>query len=514
MNTTSKYFLLKILKSSLIKLFFVWSVAFSVAADQCATINFSPSEKNGEKFVTIIAVHNDKLVEKHENERATLLGEYDYPLAEGEHTLVVEQWPVNEYKRLKDNNEYLPINPLIQVVHLNVRANQHYQFDFLTGDDSSKSFKLKKKTAKPCAVEEYYILAAKGKSSDESESKKNVLPEPLEYRLRRIMTTIGAYHEGNGNNAFNNIIPTKFNSIVGIIFDENYGLNGKVLKVLSVFPYSLASKLKLFSGDQITHLNGQEIKAGNKSPDQQFFDYLSTLYIGEKIKINIIRNKVQQTLNSVYVPIISPEVKYHLSQVSDVHNIKQTLINYKTLPAVIQFEFDQLMLEVSDYYRNKVTDQNVISISRDETFDKSIGLSGEKVILQDEVGMSITYVDHNSAAEAFGLEKEDVLVKIKNEQITEENLGNLVESLTNLKVGEKISLTVKRKGQHLTLTGFYQPHKLVAFSLEIDIHSIDIASVTLDKIRKNNKLYYRDKRKGFDKRSRFDHNSRNKTLKP
>jgi hypothetical protein len=36
----------------------------------------------------------------------------------------------------------------------------------------------------------------------------------------------------------------------------------------------------------------------------------------------------------------------------------------------------------------------------------------------------------------------------------------------------------------------------------------------LDKIRKNNKLYYRDKRRGFDKRSRFDYNLRNKILKP
>jgi hypothetical protein len=36
----------------------------------------------------------------------------------------------------------------------------------------------------------------------------------------------------------------------------------------------------------------------------------------------------------------------------------------------------------------------------------------------------------------------------------------------------------------------------------------------LDRIRKNNKLYYRDKRRGFDKRSRFDYNLRNKILKP
>lgn len=58
-------------------------------------------------------------------------------------------------------------------------------------------------------------------------------------------------------------------------------------------------------------------------------------------------------------------------------------------------------------------------------------------------------------------------------------------------------LTVKRKGQYVSLTGFYQPHKFVPFSLEIDIESIDIASTTLDSIRRNNKTHYNNKESGY-----------------
>ena len=130
---------------------------------------------------------------------------------------------------------------------------------------------------------------------------------------------------------------------------------------------------------------------------------------------------------------------------SDIHHTAQALINYKTLSGVTRFEFDQLMLELSDYYRNKGFDQPFISISRGEAFDHSIGLSGEKVILQYEVGLSILNVNDNSAASAFGLEKADVLVKIKDKQITEENLSSLVESLTKLKAGGEFFLVSSLK---------------------------------------------------------------------
>jgi len=463
---------------------------FPVSAQQCATINFSLTERDGKEYVALIVGHNDEMVEKYSNKNEISTGQHNYYLAQGKHTLVIEQWPVSKYKKLRHNNRihkrYLPVQIHSQVVQINVINNQYYQFEFLANNDNSTWIKLKKEANKDCVAPKKKIFAAKKDNLDTSISTIAVLPEPLEYRLRRMMTKVSAYQD----NTKSNIIPTQFNQIIGTVIDESYSLNGKALKVLSVLPYSLANKLKLRSGDLITHLNDTEIQASDQSPNHRFGNYFSALVVGEKIKITIVRDNKKQQLRGEYVPLISPEVTYLLSEDSLSHHTPQTLINNKHLSGQISLEFDQLVLELSDYYKEQGFNQPFIKISRDKSFDRNIGLSGNKVTLDGEVGLAIENIDQDSFAEKFGLKQADIIVKINDTPITKANLASLVESLTKLGAAEEVSLTVKRAGQYVTLTDFYQPLKLVAFTLNIDLQSGDNGLAMVDKLQKAYKDNY------------------------
>ncbi len=489
MNSVFKVFIQKVVITILIPSILIIVAALPASAQQCATINFPLTERSGKEYVALIVGHNDEMVEKYDNKDEISMGQHNYYLAEGKHTLVIEQWPVSKYKKLRYNNKihkrYLPVEIHSQVVQVNVIGNQHYQFEFLANKDNFTWVNLKKEVSKDCGAQKKKIYPAKKENLDEISLSTALLSEPLEYRLRRMMTKISAYQtETKHAKSQSNIIPTQFNQIIGTVIDENYSLNGEALKVLSVLPYSLANQLKLLSGDNITHLNDIKIQASAQSPNEKFGRYFSSLVIGEKIKITIIRDNKKQQLRGEYVPIISPEVTYQLSEDSLSHHSPQTLINNTHLSGQISLELDQLVLELNDYYNEQGLTQPFIQISRDQSFDRNIGLSGNKVLLNDEVGLAIENVDQESFAEKFGLKQGDVLVKINDIPITQGNLNDLVKSLTKLNVAEEISLTVKRANSYVTLTDFYQPLKLVGFTLNIDLQSGDNGLAMLDKLQK------------------------------
>jgi len=488
MNSVSKIFTLKIF----IPLMLIIVGVLPVSAQQCATINFPLTERDGKEYVALIVGHNDEMIEKYNNKDEISSGQHNYYLAKGKHTLVIEQWPLSKYKKLRHNNKihkrYLPVQIHSQVVQVNVIDNQYYQFEFLANKDNSTWVNLIKETSRDCVAQKKKIFTAKKENLDKSTSSTDLLPEPLEYRLRRMMTKVATYQENTkSDKSPSNIIPTQFNQIIGSVIDENYALDGKALKVLSVLPYSLANRLKLLSGDLITHLNDTKIQESQLSPNQQFSRYFSALVVGEKIKITILRDNKKQHLRGEYVPVISPEVTYQLTNTS---HAPQTLINNKHLSGQISLELDQLVLELNDFYNAQELNQPFIQISRNESFDRSIGLSGNKVLLDGEIGLAIENVDQDSFAEKFGLKQADVLVKINDIAMTDANLASLVKSLSQLKVGEEISLTINRAGEYLTLTDIYQPLKLVAFTLNIDLYSGDNGLAMVEKLQKAYKDNY------------------------
>ena len=126
------------------------------------------------------------------------------------------------------------------------------------------------------------------------------------------MSKLYQYHNKDSKySADSNVVPMKVIDNFGTVIDKQYADNGG-LQVLSVLPYSLASKLGLTSGDIITEFAGDSIMVNETEPLTQLMEYLGSIDIRKKISMTIIRSGQALTLNSKYTPIILPEISYQV----------------------------------------------------------------------------------------------------------------------------------------------------------------------------------------------------------
>ena len=293
-----------------------------LSASECATISFSGNEVEGEGYVIVLVGSNGRAI----NINGNLVGIEEHYLEEGEHSLIIEVWNGNDYKKIrkfiarKNKNrgrlfKKIKVNNVMyeqkKIIKINVKADHNYNLE-LQGNLPENEVILQSKTKMKCNIGDQSLLLAKKNVKADTISGNTSLPEELEYRLRRVMAKIHKYHnEGSEYKAYSNIVPVKFNDYFGTVIDKQYAVNGS-LKVLSVLPYSVASKLGLASGDNIISFNGQPVKASQKSPTTKLTTYLSSIKLNKNISIQIIRNGNKLTLNTKNVPVVIPEISYQV----------------------------------------------------------------------------------------------------------------------------------------------------------------------------------------------------------
>jgi C-terminal processing protease CtpA/Prc len=429
----------------------------------------------------MISAHNDQAIEKTDNKYDILDGEHSYFLEEGMHTLIVEQWPAKKFRRLRKYNriskKYLPVDKSVQIISLNITAGRHYQLEVLK-DKQEPSIRIKNDSAQICSIDKNDILAAKADHNITDKLEEINLPSSLEYRLRILMNKIANFHNIEKIETQSNFIHARINAYIGTSIENEYKDNGKALKVLSVLPYSLAHKLQLMSGDKITHLGGEIVEADKRHPNQQLNDYFNELQFGEEIEIGLLRNNISKQLVGIYKPNVVPEVSYQLN-LSSSKNSQSIVKQLKRLPIELQFELDQLTIELSNYYRSKNYNQQYVNIARNKALDKKIGFSGNKIVFPENVGLKIYEIEENSFAEYFGLIVNDVVMSINGEEITSDNIEHTLNSLSSLKPGGEVSISIFRDEKLITLTNKYLPQEFVSFNFLVDLKSIEIANVNL-----------------------------------
>ena len=490
MNTVFKRVLRYVTSIKIVVLLASLLLAFQLQANQCARLEFVATSKNDEVYVAMISVHNDLAIEKTDNKYDILDGEHSYYLEEGLHTLIVEQWPAKKFRRLrKDNrirNKYLPVDKSAQIISLNVTAGRHYQLEYQQ-NQQQPTIVIKNESAESCSVDISEVMTAKVENSIIDVPETIELPNSLEYRLRKLMNKLASYHHIE-KLATNNYIHARINAYIGTSIDNEYKHNGKALKVLSVLPYSLAHKLQLMSGDEITHLGGEAVRADRSHPNEQLNDYFNELQFGDEIVIDLLRNKESKQLVGIYEPNIVPELSYQLG-LSDSDHKSPTVNQLQKLPIELLFELDQLAIELSNYYQSKNYNQQYINIVRKRELDKKIGFSGNKVVLPKNVGLKVYEVEENSLADHIGLKVNDIVVSINKASITANNINHILNSLTEFKKGDDISISVIRENKLLNLNGEYLSQELISFNLLLDLNSIEIANVNLENKSKFWKIF-------------------------
>lgn len=463
-------------------------IAFQLQAKECATIEFFSTEKNNEDFVYFVSDHNGYRLSKSRNKYDIIEGEKIYYLEDGTHKVSVERWPLDSFRKIrkgkKIKSKYIPDDIVKQNLILNVEEDHHYKFEFILDESKNPTIVMRSKSFESC--EKYRPLQAIDKivQTDQPEFSKD-----LEYRLRKLMTKIKSHHKSNENNEYGNFLPLYISPFIGTTIDKDFADNNTAIKVLSVLPYYLANNFNLMSGDKITHLNGVSINANNGTPSELFNEYIKGLFYGDNFTATVVRKSKTFDLSREYKPKILPELRYQfLTEVKQ--NKSDTLINQKSLPSSLNIEFNDLVLDIVEFYQKHDYQEEHVYIYREEKQDKTFGFSGKRFVDSGVIGLKVEEILPGSVAEKLGLRTEDIITAINGVQINHENLTFLINSLADLKDEDKLNVTVKREKKTISLEGDYSPEQLAGFEIDINLNTIALAKIALNefKNRKNQEI--------------------------
>jgi hypothetical protein len=481
MNTAFKRALRYIASKNIIVFLASLFIAFQIQAKECATIEFFSKEQKNEDFVYFMSDHNGYRLSKSKNKYDIIEGEKNYYLEDGTHKVVVERWPLDSFRKIrkgkKIKSKYIPDDIAKQNLILNLKKNHHYKFEFRLDGFKKPSIVMRSKSVKPC--EKYRLLQAKDKIVLTGQP---ALSKDLEYRLRKLMTKIQTHHKSTGINENGNFFPLFISPFIGTSIDKDFVDDNTAIQVLSVLPYHFANNFNLMSGDKITHLNDVRINASNGIPSQLFNEYIEGLIYGDNFTATIVRNGKEFEISGEYKPKILPELSYQFVT-EDNHNKLDTLINQKPLPSSLSFQFNELVHEIVEFYQKHDYQKEHAYIYRDEKQDETFGFSGKRFVDSGVIGLRIEEILPGSFAQKLGLQTEDIITAINDVHINKENLTVLINSLAELKGGEKLSVIVQRGKKTISLERDYSPEQLAGFEIDINLYTITLAKIALNKFK-------------------------------
>lgn len=148
----------------------------------------------------------------------------------------------------------------------------------------------------------------------------------------------------------------------------------------------------------------------------------------------------------------------------------QQIINYTSLPQDLQSEYSQLVMEIGDYYRQQGADKDTLTIARASSKDYVFGLRGAPIKWNNQFALRVNHVNQASTAQSLGLQKEDLIIAVRDQPIPHNGLAFLSGEIAKTNIGEPLPFTVIRNGKNIALNNHYQPSNLAAFELNISLN--------------------------------------------
>jgi C-terminal processing protease CtpA/Prc len=458
----------------------------TVPAKECSSLQLKQTEIEGETYLSRIRLSNGLMLESEikkytsglstrtlrtgligGDELRTLNGSKLYYLEPGEHSVTVELWKKDDLEKYYTDfmrGTDSPKSPeRLSTFRLRVEDNNAYQVVFSL--DGQVTLSAEKSL---CVLDNNYILGAITSKVDEIKRSEKLPPE-LEKRLRVLM-----------NKLFDNVQPlglinSEVSQYFGAVKDDNYKDKDGGVRLLSVLPFSLAHKLGLLSGDVI-------VSYGDPAYSN-LTELLTALDYKKEMKLEVLRNSSLVALNMVYEPVVVPQVTYG----RDKNDIQKTLIEGVEFDHELQFEYERLMLEITEYYRNK-NYKGRVNIVRNNTLNEQFGLIGTlDKISGSKYSIVVDEVLPHSAAKAIGLEVGDIIVSVNDKVMNTRYITHINETLKNLAVGEEYTIAIERQGKSIALTEKFTASAFLSFNLIIELDSVDIYYANLASIKSVNK---------------------------
>lgn len=510
---------------SLLIIFGVIINANVLYANECSSVQFSNNLKE-EQVVELVAVDAQLLdfVNNYNFHKARRIdkGTYSHYFKPGNYSLLLRVWDRNffrtifnidksnlvlKYKqglraysenRLKGNlhsknSKYLKneriINQFIKEipVEISIGANKSYQYTLKT-ENENYGFTQTITSRENCQNESAEIF------EKEALKQKYVqeLPSYLQNKLYELVDKI-SLHQQSEYGTPNNVIPMGELQIFGAVFNPKID-NNKGVQVLSVFPGSLANKVGLVSGDIVKKVGGSTLSLNSANNTQHITDYIGSVEKGDEFSFNVLRDGKEVALEHTFVPLVVPQSTILIETKKLSH--KNSLVKNSPLPELLQFEYDLLLLKLSEQWSDDLEDNNIELIS-DPFVARKYGIIGKLTDKSLSASLLVTRIENHSTAHAMGIKVGDKIQTI-NEAPIEHLARPFSRAISKLENGQLHKVKLMREDQLITLSGN-------AMFREYQQIKIKLLSVT-----KMASLNYRSKK--LRGPHRFTHNSSSGTL--
>jgi hypothetical protein len=462
------------------------TIASTGYAKECATLQFAPSKVDGTNYVTRLK-HNNGLLLESETSKSTeplparraghnnglsrsnlemINGDKKYFLAEGDHSLTIELWNKNDLRRIFQQNLYnnggeideVAIPAKVSTFKLNIEKNMAYQAN-ITVDGEFDIISINTL----CALESNNLLTANNEEVKEVQNGQT-LPVQLEKRLRLVMNRVIDSGKSSG------VIRSTESAFFGAVKDISYKGKQGHIRLLSVLPHSLAYNLGLLRGDVIVGYGDMKTTTLEET--------LLALEYKKEMEFDVLRNGSLVKLRMAYKPVAIPQVVYGINET----DLKMKIIGSSEFKTNLQFDVDQLMLEVANFYRGN-NYEGRLTLARDNTYNSEFGLVGSlKKISNSGYAIKVGNVLPFTSAKAIGLESGDSIISVNSKIMETADISHINKELSGLVEGKEYSISVKRGNEYITLREKYVPSRFSKFALVIDLdsaekHDINIATI-------------------------------------
>jgi len=467
----------------------------ALAQQECSALFFG-DETNSNKVIDIIAIDGEVVQEalhySGKQARDIAKGNMPFYLGAGEHSLTVRVWDSNLFlsvntdskannmdkgvhqaylqnlrgENLKQSNAFkknllkLEGHYEEKTIQVKLQNDKRYNFTLTESNNIDSRIALLSEDNQECHGEGELLAEAK-----EYERLSGLLPSRLEDRLQSVMSSLNTYHSKKQLDN-TNLVPKKAYEYFGTVLDTSKSTNNGY-KVLAVLPYSLAQKLTLISGDVITEFGGDKVSGKYANANQELVNYISTVPYGKKIEFTVLRNNRELNLSHRYTTSIIPQSSYTFE--SGKSSRSNTLFNSVPLPDNLEFRYEHLMLELTEYFKSQGYKKDV-ELQRQSRISHKLGLTG--ILEKEENGyvFLVTRIIPNSAASSLGVKVNDRIHSINGQNFKSDN--KTFESIASALINDKQhNMLITRNNEKIRLQEHIQYPKTPAFSLKVAITS-------------------------------------------
>lgn len=473
-----------VFNSNFFKLFIcLLLVSFQSYATECGKVRFSQNLKD-KSLLRVIEVDNKKVVNK-----VNHLDDYStHYLRTGNRVFHL----VEESKELYSNKELAKLHRrklpkfnsqrLMRIKKLKPYYDKqiHHYLSFNVEKDKEYLLTLNEQNKLMVHSSAEEICNAPTKIWGENKSVIEIgieeLPRELGLKLREysIKKLIHPFHIGDEKQGqFNQV--NLYNHF-GLVLDNKYGRHGG-LKILSSQPNSLAFNMGLRTNDEIVNVEGKDVIKSDIQPLKQFETLIKDINYYSVIDIQLLRDGSVESLSHKIKPIVIPTNWFGFEN-NDIISSTNTL---QSRNVEDDLYYAAVMLPLSAYLGAQYTGIDQVKISAQLLPDPSLGISGEVL---SRGGLIITKIEHQSPLRYSGLQAGDVLESVGKSFNETANTQNVKQYFSRLQPGEKYFLHVNRENKKMLLTGEYQARLLPAFTLNVDLESVELVKQKLIESRR------------------------------